>query len=358
MAESNRTVDMKCEQALARYMDRCFYEKLCRRSSSASFARKTDAATQLKGIDVELVIDGTKYLIDEKASIYYSNTMLSTFAFEIDSLQKNHVRPIPGWFVNNELETDYYMLIWPNVKCDQKDGVWQRLELKELTDSSFTIVEAMLIKKTKLLSALEDQGLSVDKMRADADELRRSTGGKKIRHVVQYQWDRPCKLMYSGTIKEQPINLVIRRDFLKPLAEGIWLIAEDGYAPIKDLRAQANSDTPDASSELLTTMELQDSCTITDIARALNKLRANGKTRKLTAVQLNNILEDNGYLESIESPWDPSRTMRVPTKKGTAAGIELQPQQGRDGEQIMVPRYNRKGQKMVLDLLLQNQESE
>ncbi len=80
MVESRRNADMKAERALAQYLDRCFYKKLCTEIPNAAFDRKTDAKTQLEGVDVELAIDGQRYLIDEKASMpsaWYSNCCLS-----------------------------------------------------------------------------------------------------------------------------------------------------------------------------------------------------------------------------------------------------------------------------------------
>lgn len=123
--ESFRNQDMRAEQRLGEFMDAYFYSKLkSKNGAPISFIRMSDRDSQLKGIDVCIETDGRKMLIDEKASVYYSNAMIPTFAFELDSIQRGHTEPVQGWFINDELMTEYYMLIWPNVKCFQQSGQW------------------------------------------------------------------------------------------------------------------------------------------------------------------------------------------------------------------------------------------
>lgn len=359
MAESRRAADMKAEKALSQYMDRCFYERLCEKIPNASFDRKTDAKTQLEGVDIELTIDGTKYFIDEKASLYYSNTMLPTFAFEIDSLQRNHPAPIPGWFVNKDLKTTHYLLIWPNVKCirpeDQPNAPWQRVAVGKLLDSDFTIVEALLIKKSDLLAALNQRGLSVGKLQEDAASLRRSMAGANERMDKRYP-EANLWLTYSGTIKEQPLNLVINKEFLKPLATGIWLISEDGYAAIsqkapfeKPANAIEQLNGPHAAPESLEALDLPERCNVTMMAKTLDEAKGEGTRRKITAVLLNELLVDNGYLKVIDTA--DGRTQKAPTQKGEAAGIKAEQRQTPDGTPYLAVSYNQNAQRIVLDLL-------
>ncbi len=360
MAESRRTADMKAEKALAHYMDRCFYEKLCEKIPNASFDRKADAKTQLEGIDVELTIDGTKYFIDEKASLYYSNTMLPTFAFEIDSLQRNHPDPIPGWFVNKDLKTTHYLLIWPNVKCEKQQGesgvIWQRKPVGELSSGDFTIVEAMLLKKSDLLAALDEKGLPVEKLKADASSFRRSTAGIKERRDKRYPKLNNLWLTYSGMINEQPMNLVINKEFLKPLATSIWLISEDGYAAIgQELpfeKPECTAKQPSESNvayDSLTALGLPEFCNVTTMAKALNASRGESTGRKLTGALLNEMLLENGYLEVVETA--DGKTQKVPTQKGKAAGIKTEQKQAEDGSPYYAVTYGQNAQRVVLDLV-------
>lgn len=360
MVESRRNADMKAEQALAQYMDRCFYEKLCEKIPDATYDRKTDKNTQLEGVDIELTIGGTKLLIDEKAAFYYSNAMLPTFAFEIDSLQKNHPAPVPGWFVNKDLNTTHYLLIWPNVKCerpkDQPNAAWQRIDVGKLGDSDFTIVEALLIKKSDLLAALDEKGLSVEKLQEDADSLRRSTAGMRARKDMHYPEINNLYLTYSGAMEEQPLNLVIKKEFLKPLATGLWLISEDGYAAIsqkspfeKPARATEHQSDVHVTLEELAAAGLPEHCNVTMMAKTLSSLKGESSGRKLTGVLLNELLLESGYLKTIETAG--GKTQKVPTQKGEAAGIKSKQKQAADGTQYFAVSYDRNAQRVILELL-------
>lgn len=229
--ESYRNIDMKAEEELASFLDNNFYSKLHdKNGNSVKFDRKKDKECQLQGIDVELMADGKKFIIDEKASFYYSNAMIPTFAFEIDSIQKGHEEPVEGWFVNDRLKTEYYLLIWPNIKCELQDGQWVRKNLKGIKLSDFTIVEAMLIEKQKLLIEVERHGCNKSYLVEYAKRLRLLMNNKN--ESKSENIDDDIKIVYSGKIAEKPINAVIQKKLLKSIASATYLISEDGYAQI------------------------------------------------------------------------------------------------------------------------------
>ncbi len=237
MAKSGRAEDMRAERALAAFMDDCFYSKLAsRQGDSLTFQRMMDRASQRAGIDVCIETGGRRMLIDEKASLYYSNLMIPTFAFELDWIQPGHPGLLPGWFVDERLATEYYMLIWPNIKCTHQDGSWIRKDIRALSKNDFTIVEAILLKKTDLQTALGQQGYDRKCLEDCAVRFRKTCGADPEKT------DRPCNedlngylhLSYSGQLAEKPVNLVIRKELLKKLAKGIYLISSDGYAAIKN----------------------------------------------------------------------------------------------------------------------------
>lgn len=229
--ESYRNIDMKAEEQLASFLDNNFYSKLHDRNGNAvEFDRKKDKESQLQGIDVELMADGKIFVIDEKASFYYSNAMIPTFAFEIDSIQRGHDEPVEGWFVNDRLKTEYYLLIWPNIKCELQDGQWVRKNLNVIKMSDFTIVEAMLIEKQRLLIEVEKHGCNKPYLVEYAKRLRQLMNNKAESKFEVI--DDDIKIMYSGKIAEKPINAVIQKSLLKSIASATYLISEDGYAQI------------------------------------------------------------------------------------------------------------------------------
>ena len=169
--------------------------------------------------------------IDEKAAVYYSNAMIPTFAFEIDSIQRGHAEPVQGWFVNDNVQTEYYMLIWPNVKCICRDSQWVRKEIGSLRRDDFTIIEAMLIEKSDIRDVLERKGYGKSRLLEYARQLR--AGYEADNTVKEKELDDKVKILLSGQLAEKPINLIIRKEMLRDMAKGIYLISADGFATIR-----------------------------------------------------------------------------------------------------------------------------
>lgn len=230
--ESFRNQDMRAEQCLGEFMDAYFYSQLRSKSGKAlRFTRMSDRESQLDGIDVCIESEGRKMLVDEKASIYYSNIMIPTFAFEIDSIQEGHIEPVPGWFINDELQTEYYMLIWPNIKCVRQGDYWVRKDIRNLEKDDFTIIEAMLVRKADIRDALEKRGFNKKRFIEYARKIRNSCSKEEVKKEEKLA--DGVKIAFSGQLAEKPINLVIQKRLLKELAQGVYLISSDGYATIK-----------------------------------------------------------------------------------------------------------------------------
>lgn len=240
--ESFRPQDMRAEQELAKFMDENFYDRLTLKpgheGQTISHERIQDKGTQLQGIDVILTVGEKRYLIDEKASLYYSNVMIPTFAFEISFFNPSSNSISEGWFVKNGQQTEYYMLIWPNVKCVQKgtDKAWVRKDIKHLEKTDFTIVEAMLVKKSSVIEYFAKKDWSISRIVGYADQFRKrcNNASEKKSEVLSAEPDEndPVKIEYSGMLAEKPINLVLRKNVLKEMASGVYLISADGYAEI------------------------------------------------------------------------------------------------------------------------------
>ena len=230
--ESFRKIDMRAEQVLGEFMDEFFYSKLKSKDGNPiRFKRMTDYSSQMDGIDVCIEMDDREIIIDEKASIYFSNAMIPTFAFELDSIQEGHENPVEGWFVNDDLKTEYYMLIWPNVNCKEIDGKWIRKPLSKITKYDFTIVEAMMIKKKDIRALLEDKGYDRPHLLEYAKRIRNMNSGIETRYDEDL--NDGLKLTFSGQLAEKPINLVINKSILWYVAQRVYLISADGYASIK-----------------------------------------------------------------------------------------------------------------------------
>lgn len=230
--ESFRNQDMKAEEKLGEFMDEYFYSRLNSKGSSPlSFRRMKDKESQLNGVDIVIETDGKTMKIDEKASIYYSNAMIPTFAFELDSIQRGHSEPVEGWLVNDNLATEYYMLIWPNVKCVKKNNQWIRKDIKHLQKDDFTIIEAFLIPKQEIRMELERRGYDREHLLLYAKRMRELSKEQNI--MKEEAINEEIKFTFSGQLAEKPVNVVIRKSLLQKLAKGIYLISADGYAILK-----------------------------------------------------------------------------------------------------------------------------
>lgn len=229
--ESYRKQDMKAENALGEFMNTSFYSKLQDEQGNKIFyERKTDEKSQKEGLDVVIEVHGKRFLIDEKASFYYSNLMIPTFAFEVNSMQKFSDNPIRGWLLNDELKTEYYMLIWPNIKCqregDEKPG--EKIPLERLTPNDFTIVEAMLIKKKRILDYLADYNWTKDRIWNYAEKIRHI--GKEGKFPVKES--KHFYFFYTKNLAELPINIVIKKSTLKELALQSYFISREYYGEV------------------------------------------------------------------------------------------------------------------------------
>lgn len=231
LSYSNRTTDMKAEKVLGVFLDRYFYSWLARENSGLKCKRQYNVTSQLNGVDV-IIQKGEKVLkVDEKAAIYHSNTMIPTFAFEVNSIQNDNGYPILGWFLNDNLQTNYYLIIWTNVKCElnKEIGLWVRKELTELKSTDFSIIEAYLIRKSVLRAFLARDGWNKAAILRRAELIRKTKCSQKIDvgHKEFYFY-------YSEHLAEKPINIVIKKSTLYKLSDRAYLISQTGVAELKN----------------------------------------------------------------------------------------------------------------------------
>lgn len=124
------------------------------------------------------------------------------------------------------------MLIWPNARCekDKKTGQNIQVDLAKLTSKDFTIVEAILLNKKKLLAYLASLGLTKEVLIDRAKQMREvyRFSGNNYAHEDEEGIDF---LHYTYTLRlvEKPINLVIDKKKLVELADLAYFISDRGY---------------------------------------------------------------------------------------------------------------------------------
>ncbi len=218
MTSSRRNDDMSAEAQLGIFLDTYLYKVFPKRELFSKIERIRDKEEQLAGVDVKFTgNNGIVYNVDEKAQLYYLNKDLPTFAFELQFMREG--REVWGWLCNDRLKTDLYLLIWPFVKEDKDTPKGIRWE-------QFVKADCLLVQKKKILSMLEQEGLTRERMMQEAEQLRKDglTGKVSIAGVkgIYYFVSDPRK--YS----EAPINMIVSKERLLAIAQRRYIVTKEG----------------------------------------------------------------------------------------------------------------------------------
>lgn len=208
---SRREQDMRAEQELTKFLDENLYDALEEHYTDVAWRRNNDKATQLLGVDGYLTLGNNDIVVDEKATLYYINRNLPTFAFEINSYQKG--RLTPGWLFNPSYLTDYYMLVYPNATHN---------DLSVIKAEDFVNCTCILVERRKIIEHLESFGYTQEKIEADATIYRRQRNCGKL--PIDGINDFYYYLSYPSKYSEIPFNVIIRRNVLEQLARHIYLV--------------------------------------------------------------------------------------------------------------------------------------
>ena len=215
---SRRKMDMNAEQVLTQVMDDWIWTRLHKNKvgNINSYERECEKKKQINGTDVWLYTkNSNKLSIDEKAQLYYINKNLPTFAFELSFIgQDGSLRN--GWFVNETLDTNMYMLVYPYATTTN---------VSELVYNSFTKLECILISKNNIWKELNKFGLTKEFLLKEIDKIRKEN--KIGRHRFEnIDW---CYLNMSNVndYSETPINIVIKREKLIQLANQTFLATKE-----------------------------------------------------------------------------------------------------------------------------------
>lgn len=205
---SNRKNDTKQEKVLNDYLFKNYFKPL-NPTSQLVF----DKDLQIAGVDVEITTkNGVKKYIDIKAqsSKKYVNNPKPTYILELSSLNR-HGDDFVGWFLNEELITDYYTFVWiPKAKVNEKLEIVSPDDIEE--------VEVMTVNKSALkkyiLSILGDRNIQDIVAQMRKNELTRLplTNGIHFSH--------------TPTLFEKPVNLVVKKHILKKFAINHYYIKQ------------------------------------------------------------------------------------------------------------------------------------
>lgn len=106
---------MRIERELALFMDNHLYND----GRFLTHRRTDDLTSQLSGSDIVLSLPALNLrdiIVDEKGQSQYLTRPLPTFSLELSFMRQGKV--IPGWFIDDNKVTEYYMFIWPEAKVN------------------------------------------------------------------------------------------------------------------------------------------------------------------------------------------------------------------------------------------------
>lgn len=180
-----------------------------------------DRARQLKGIDAIGNIGNENINVDVKAIA----SQLNTFCFEISgNVSTNQI----GWLINPNLETTHYLIVYHTVKGAEKN---YRLGKRIMTVNNVVETEAMLIEKKKLSHFIEQQ------LGEDIPHIVKEIRNMNLEGRGVVRFDKNLKPSTKSVkadayptislgLKEQPINVVVRKEQLKNLAIKHWVVED------------------------------------------------------------------------------------------------------------------------------------
>ena len=190
-----RTKDMEAERELAKFLDKHLYTK-----DIFTRAERTDNAyTQIEGSDIILTIPSLNIqdaVVDEKASIYYINKDLRTFVLEVSFLNRGY-QIQEGWFVNDQLSTQYYLMQW--IKANVADP-WQ------VKEGNITEIECVLVSKKKLKDYFEREGYDKTRLIQLSQQMRAS------QQKMLAPSGKPYRFFFTQNLAEKPVNILLNKE--------------------------------------------------------------------------------------------------------------------------------------------------
>lgn len=215
---SNYVMDKKFEEASMAYLrNTSIFNDIHVKEEVKDYKR------QKRGIDIIAEIDNIDTTVDVKAIA----SQLPTFCFELaGSVSTGQV----GWLINDELETDYYLLVYHDTGGDDSYSFSKNKIIKD--NACIQETEAILIKKSALLNKIEEEihcdlNRIVELIR-QKDTSKYRTERLKFNAEGEIFWGKGGNIYFtlSKKLKEQPINVVVRKNILYSIATKRWLIQE------------------------------------------------------------------------------------------------------------------------------------
>ena len=197
-ANSNRSEDARLEGIVNEFLNKYYFNE-----GFEEVRWATEKRDQVAGIDVfltseKLGLDNAK--VDIKSAVKYSDRYLGTYSLELSFIGRQYKEKI-GWFINDELETEYYLLLYPKSTKHYTD-------IKTVDD--IDNIEYYLVKKEALKDFFKSRGYDKERLLDVCANMREELGNGNNKLT----WDSDSANFHfslTGYLAEQPINAVVKR---------------------------------------------------------------------------------------------------------------------------------------------------
>lgn len=221
--------DFSSEQLLAKWLDEFFYKRISddeydiktrfNTIRPIEYGKERAREAQRQGIDALYQMkSGESLMVDEKAQLNYLNNPLETFAFEIIYKRQNNKNILTqGWFINDDLKTTHYLLVYPH-----SDQVKKHYHIKDY--QQFSKAEVVLVEKAQLKERLK--ALKINKARIYEKAMEIVDTDKKRITFEQMDYS-DAYMVKTDYLAEKPINVVVRKHILNEIAVARWMVTRD-----------------------------------------------------------------------------------------------------------------------------------
>ena len=207
---TTRGIDKKIEKEIAKFCDKHIY------CNDIKFERCDDVLLQKKGVDGYLTIPALGIEMattDEKCGVHYVNQPIKTYLMELSQIT-NDGREVDGWFLSDENETEYYILmyLWASIPQYYEDDKMV-IEWQKINEDSITLIEYFLVKKSDIMEYIKDCGFDKKRLMDGVKYLREHEDKTRVQTKFGF------KFVISRQFKECPVNLCIERRIYKKLCK-------------------------------------------------------------------------------------------------------------------------------------------
>lgn len=243
MAGSTFNGDVVLAEKVSRFLNGIIYPQLDFVKIYKAYEWDRNKKKQMNGIDVDMELaNGTTLKVDEKGAFHYMKTEgclnqgLPTFSFELGYVKNGEIKK--GWLVDEHKTTDAYLLMWATTSEDYANmnkykPIKRNFFLKAFTPKiDLKEIEFMLVSRNMLKKCLKDMGMDYATLYSYAQYIIQNNaerGGSisidKYENVFPFSLTDKQKIIAKennnmrfyaskGGYAEQPVNLVIKKDFM------------------------------------------------------------------------------------------------------------------------------------------------